>query len=64
MFANVIARMDPADWNRRMVFRYPERAERDLRFVAVFTVHEVRHHGHDIRRQVTDAITGARSPQP
>jgi hypothetical protein len=52
MFANVVARLRPGDWDRRIVFRYPERAERDLRFVAVFTVHEVRHHVHDIRRQL------------
>ena len=52
MFANVVARLGPEDWDRRIVFQYPERAERTLRWVAVFTVHEVRHHLHDIRRQL------------
>jgi hypothetical protein len=44
MLANVLARLDDADWDRTVVYGYPARAERSLRWVAVHTVHEVRHH--------------------
>jgi hypothetical protein len=44
MFANVLARLDESDWDRTVVYGYPARAERTLRWVAVHTVHEMRHH--------------------
>lgn len=52
MFAHVLARLDDSDWERRVVYTYPARAERSLRWVAVHTVHEVRHHLEDVRHQV------------
>jgi hypothetical protein len=56
LFANVLARLDPASWERTVMYRYPATVERSLRWVAVHTVHEVRHHLLDVRRQlVTDA---------
>jgi hypothetical protein len=51
LFANVLARLDAGEWDRTLVYWYPRRAERSLRWVAVHTVHEVRHHTLDIRRQ-------------
>jgi hypothetical protein len=51
MFANVLDRLGP-DWDRTLVYNYPVRAERSLRWVAVHTVHETRHHALDVRRQV------------
>jgi hypothetical protein len=51
LLANVLARLDPGEWDRTVVYWYPRRAERSLRWVAVHTVHEVRHHTLDIRRQ-------------
>ena len=42
----------PADWERVLVYNYPERMERDLRWVAVHTLHEVVHHGADIDAQL------------
>ena len=42
----------PADWARVLVYNYPERMERDLRWVAVHTLHEVVHHGADIDAQL------------
>jgi hypothetical protein len=53
LFANVLARLGPADWERAVVYNHPHRSERSLRWVAVHTVHEVRHHLLDVRRQLT-----------
>jgi len=52
MFANVLARLNPAEWDRTVIYNYPEQMERSLRWVAVHTAHEVRHHTLDIRRQL------------
>lgn len=49
MFANVLARLDDADWERTLVYNYPEPSERTLRWVALHTVHEAQHHLRDIR---------------
>jgi hypothetical protein len=54
MFANVLARLSRDDWERTVVYNYPEREERSLHWVAVHTVHEVRHHTLDVRRQAGD----------
>jgi len=52
MFANVLARLNLADWERMLVYNYPERMERTLRWVAVHTLHELVHHGADIDAQL------------
>jgi hypothetical protein len=52
LFANVLSRLGPADWERTDIYNYPTRAERSLRWVAVHAVHEVRHHLLDVRRQL------------
>ncbi|HEX6422911.1 MAG TPA: DinB family protein [Acidimicrobiales bacterium] len=52
MFANVLSRLGPDDWERTVVYSYPTENERSLRWVAVHTVHEVRHHLLDIGRQL------------
>jgi hypothetical protein len=52
MFSNVLSRIAPDEWDRTVVYNYPRRAERSLRWVAIHTVHEVRHHLLDIRRQL------------
>ena len=49
LFANVMARLGPLDWERTAIYGYPERRERSLRWVAVHTEHEVRHHLLDVR---------------
>ncbi|MGH3786572.1 MAG: DinB family protein [Pseudonocardiaceae bacterium] len=51
MFANVLNRLGPDEWDRSVMYRYPIRSERSLRWVAVHTVHEVRHHLRDVRPQ-------------
>lgn len=53
MFARDVDRLGPADWERRVIYNYPEKTERTLRWVAVHTAHEVRHHLLDARRQFT-----------
>ena len=52
MFANVLARLGPNDWDRTMTYTYPQPADRPVRWVAVHTVHEMRHHLLDARRQL------------
>ena len=52
LFANVLARLAAEDWDRTVVYNYPEAQERSLRWLAVHTVHEVQHHHLDIRRQL------------
>lgn len=49
LFGNVLDRLGPDDWDRTVVYNYPERWERSLRWVAVHTVHEVHHHLGDAR---------------
>jgi hypothetical protein len=57
MLARVLDRLDPTDWDRRVLYNYPAQMERSLRWVAVHTAHEVHHHLLDVRRQL---VTGAR----
>jgi hypothetical protein len=52
LFANVLARLDRAAWDRRLVYFYPARAERSLRWVAAHTAHEATHHLLDVERQL------------
>src|SRR5919106_5051521 len=52
LFAHVLSRLDGDDWDRTVMYNYPTRFERSLRWVAVHTVHEVRHHLLDVRRQL------------
>jgi hypothetical protein len=52
LFANVLARLGPDDWDRTMSYSYPERTDRPVRWVAVHAVHEMRHHLLDARRQL------------
>lgn len=62
LFTNVLARLDDADWERTVTYTYPNRAERSLRWVATHTLHEVRHHLLDVRRQQPgDSTTGDRA---
>ena len=50
MFANVLDRLGPEDWERRVTYNFPTPMERSLRWVAVHTVHEVEHHLGDARQ--------------
>ena len=52
LFANVLARLGGADWERTVLYGYPREAERTLRWVAVHTEHEARHHLRDVERQL------------
>lgn len=53
LFANVLRRLGPVDWERTTVMRATP-PERSLRWIAVHAQHEVRHHLLDIRRQLAD----------
>ncbi|MEU3315325.1 DinB family protein [Streptomyces sp. NPDC006656] len=44
LFANVLDRLSPAHWERTLVYSYPEPTERSVAWVAVHTLHELRHH--------------------
>lgn len=48
LFANVLDRLDDASWSRTVLYNYPDVRERTLRWVAVHTLHEVRHHLADV----------------
>lgn len=53
LFANVLQRLSEPDWDRTVLYNYPHLAERSLRWVAVHTLHEVRHHTMDVNRQLS-----------
>jgi DinB superfamily len=53
LFANVLSRLSPEDWDRTVMYNYPEPCERSLRWVAVHTVHDVYHHTLDVSRQLS-----------
>ena len=48
LFTRVLDRLDAAGWARSLFYNYPTPQERSLRWVAVHTVHEVRHHLADV----------------
>lgn len=52
MFVNVLDRLSPGDWDRTLLYTYPEPSERPLRWVALRTAHESSHHLLDIRQQL------------
>jgi hypothetical protein len=52
LLANDLDRLSRSDWDRTVIYTYPYRAERSLRWLAVHTVHEVDHHLLDVRRQI------------
>ena len=52
MFGNVLSRLSDDDWNRTLVYNFPETSERSLRWVAVHTLHDVHHHLGDITHQI------------
>jgi hypothetical protein len=52
LFSNVLARLAPDDWDRVVIYHYPETCERSLRWVAIRTLHEAQHHLLDIRGQL------------
>jgi DinB family protein len=52
LLANVLARIGPEEWDRTVMYNYPAPFERSLRWIASHTVHEMRHHLLDVRRQL------------
>ncbi|GHB81766.1 hypothetical protein GCM10010347_60780 [Streptomyces cirratus] len=64
LFGDVLDRLSPADWERTLVYTYPEPKERSLRWVAVHTVHELRHHLLDMSRHLENQDEGQRSGFP
>jgi hypothetical protein len=48
----VLSRLGPEEWERSVMYNYPRRSERSLRWMAVHTLHEVRHHLLGVRRQL------------
>jgi hypothetical protein len=52
LLANVLRRLDTPDWELRLIYNWPHRTERTLRWVAANTLHDVRHHLLDIHRQL------------
>jgi len=52
MFVNDLARLQPDEWERTLMYSYPVEMERSLRWVAEHTEHEVQHHLLDVREQL------------
>ena len=52
LLGNVLGRLPTADWERTVMYNYPALAERSLRWIGIHTLHEVRHHLEDVRRQL------------
>ena len=50
LFGNVLTRLSAQDWDRTVVYNYPQTRERSLRWLAMHTAHEAQHHLLDIRR--------------
>jgi hypothetical protein len=55
LFGWDLDRLSPASWDRAVIYPYPHRAERSLRWLASHTEHEVTHHLLDVRGQLTGA---------
>ena len=53
LFANVLARLEPAAWQRTLLYNFPEPEQRPIHWLAVHTQHEVVHHLNDVRRQLS-----------
>lgn len=53
LLANVLRRLDTSDWELRLIYNWPQRTERTLRWVAANALHDVRHHLLDVHRQLT-----------
>lgn len=58
LFAGDLDRLATGDWDRLVRYSYPVPAERSLRWVAAHTLHEVRHHLMDVRRQMPASRSG------
>jgi hypothetical protein len=54
LLTHLLGRLDDDQWERTMVYNFPAPSPRSLRWVAVHTEHEARHHLVDIRRQLPD----------
>jgi hypothetical protein len=52
LFADDLSRLAAQDWGRTVMYNYPTRLARTLRWVAMHTLHELHHHLLDARRQL------------
>jgi hypothetical protein len=52
LFAHVLDRLGPAEWERTVLYNWPVKAERSLRWLAVHTAHELHHHLADAESQL------------
>lgn len=52
LFCNVLSRLGEDDWQRTLIYNNPDPVEVPVRWVATHTLHEVKHHLVDVRRQL------------
>lgn len=64
LFAQALDRLSPSEWDRTLIYTYPERAERSLRWLALHTMHELYHHLADILDQLKRPGAGPQGSQP
>ena len=55
MFTHALDQLGSEDWERTLTVPYPDTTVRSLRWFAVHTLHELRHHLLDMRRQLEHA---------
>ncbi|RDI63859.1 DinB family protein [Nocardia pseudobrasiliensis] len=55
LFTGDLTRLTAEDLERTLIFPFPEPTEHSLRWMAMHTLHELRHHLVDIRRQLEPA---------
>jgi hypothetical protein len=53
LVARVFSERSPDEWQRRIIYNYPEPVERDLAWLGRHTIHEGEHHLFDVSRQVS-----------
>ena len=56
LVAGVFSARSPDEWQRPLIYNYPEPVERDLAWLGRHTVHEGEHHLFDIDRQLTPGV--------
>jgi hypothetical protein len=57
LFSNVLDRLTAGDWDRTLVYKYPQPRQRPLAWPAIHTVHDVQHASLDVAHRPSIAQT-------
>jgi DNA segregation ATPase FtsK/SpoIIIE, S-DNA-T family len=67
LLARAFARLDDGQWQRRCIYTYPAPMHRTIAWLVRHTVHEGRHHLHDVDAVINaarSAVTGGAATRP